>query len=54
MNYISAKEAAEFLGIARQTLYNNLALYPHLKRRGKLLFLKSDLIHYEKTRPLQA
>lgn len=44
--YITAKEAAEFMGIKQQTLYQNIEQVPHIKRHGKLHFVKADLVAY--------
>lgn len=44
--YLSAKEAADFLGIAKQTLYQNKKRVPHVKKHGKLLFTRESLISY--------
>ena len=39
-------EAAEFLGIAEQTIYQNIKKVPHRKRFGRLYFFKSELLAY--------
>ena len=44
--YLTATDAAKFLGIAKQTLYQNIERVPHTKRFGKLYFLESDLTAY--------
>ncbi|WP_428657691.1 helix-turn-helix domain-containing protein [Runella sp.] len=44
--YLSAKEAAEFMGIKLQTLYQNIERVPHVKKHGKLLFTRDGLISY--------
>lgn len=44
--YLTAKEAANFLGIAIQTLYQNIDRLPYIKKHGKLFFLESELIAY--------
>ncbi|AYQ35808.1 helix-turn-helix domain-containing protein [Runella sp. SP2] len=44
--YLSAKEAADFLGIKQQTLYQNIKRIPHVKKHGKLLFTREGLISY--------
>lgn len=44
--YLSAKEAAEFIGIKLQTLYQNRDRIPHVKKHGKLLFTRDGLIAY--------
>lgn len=44
--YLTAKEAAEFMGIKQQTLYQNIEQVPHIKKHGKLHFVKADLVTY--------
>ena len=44
--YLTASDAAKFLGIAKQTLYQSISKVPHTKRFGKLYFLESDLTAY--------
>lgn len=44
--YLSAKQAADFMGIKLQTLYQNIDRIPHLKKHGKLLFTRDGLIAY--------
>lgn len=44
--YLSAKEAAEFMGIRLQTLYQNIGRVPHVKKHGKLLFTRDGLVKY--------
>lgn len=44
--YLSAKEAADFMGIKLQTLYQNIDRVPHVKKHGKLLFTREGLIGY--------
>ena len=44
--YLTAKEAAEFMGIKQQTLYQNTEKIPHVKKHGKLHFVKADLVVY--------
>lgn len=44
--YLSAKEAADFMGIKLQTLYQNIDRIPHVKKHGKLLFTRDGLIAY--------
>ena len=46
--HLTAAEAAKYLGIAKQTLYQNIEKVPHTKRFGKLYFLQSDLENYLK------
>lgn len=42
------KEAADFMGCAEQTIYQNIKKIPHKKRFGKLYFFKSELLAYLK------
>lgn len=44
--YLSAKEAAQFMGISLQTLYQNVSRVPHGKKFGKLAFTREGLISY--------
>ncbi|MCA0229828.1 MAG: helix-turn-helix domain-containing protein [Bacteroidetes bacterium] len=44
--YLTAKEAAEFLGIKQQTLYQNIEKIPSIKKHGKLFFVEAELIAY--------
>ncbi|TAH07211.1 MAG: DNA-binding protein [Runella slithyformis] len=44
--YLTAKEAAAFMGIAIQTLYQSIDGIPHIKKHGKLLFVEAELIAY--------
>ncbi|MFN8347409.1 MAG: helix-turn-helix domain-containing protein [Spirosomataceae bacterium] len=44
--YLTAKEAAAFLGIKLQTLYQNIEKLPSIKKHGKLFFVESELIAY--------
>ena len=46
--HLTAAEAAKYLSIAKQTLYQNIEKVPHTKRFGKLYFLQSDLEDYLK------
>ena len=49
--YLNAAEAAGFMGIKLQTLYQNIEKVPHVKQFGKLAFLEVDLVaHMEKGR----
>ncbi|MBD2704953.1 helix-turn-helix domain-containing protein [Spirosoma sp. BT702] len=43
---MSLTEAAEFLGIAEQTIYQNIRKVPHRKRFGRLYFFKAELLAY--------
>lgn len=44
--FLSLKDAAQFLGVAPQTMYQNIKKLPHMKRFGKLTFKRSELIAY--------
>lgn len=44
--YLTAKEAADFMGIKLQTLYQNIDRVPHAKKHGKLMFTREGLISY--------
>lgn len=48
---MSIKEAAKFLSISTQTIYQNISKIPHRKRFGKLYFFRDELMSYleEKT-----
>ncbi|MFD2937253.1 helix-turn-helix domain-containing protein [Spirosoma flavum] len=43
---LTIKQAAEFLNVSRQTIYQNIAKIPHRKRHGRLYFFKSELLDY--------
>ena len=43
---LNLSEAAEYLGVAEQTIYQNIKKIPHSKRFGKLYFLRSELEQY--------
>ena len=45
---ITLKQAADFLGIAPQTVYQQIKKIPHNKRFGKLYFFESELLEYLK------
>ena len=45
-DFLILKDAAEFLGVANQTMYQNVRRIPHYKRFGKLYFKRSDLMKY--------
>ena len=47
--YMSAAEAAAFMGIKLQTLYQNIDKVPHVKKFGKLAFVESDLVAHMET-----
>ena len=40
---LTVKEAADFLGIAKQTVYQNIKKIPSRKKHGRHYFLKSEL-----------
>ena len=44
--YLTVDEAAKFLKVARQTIYQNVKRLPHIKRFGKLYFKVSELVAY--------
>ena len=43
---LSVKQAADYLGIAQQTVYQRIKAIPHKKRFGRLYFYPSDLRAY--------
>ena len=43
---LNVGQAAEYLGIAKQTLYQNIARIPSRKRFGRLFFFRSELTEY--------
>lgn len=43
---LNAEQAADFLGIAPQTVYQNIKRIPHRKRFGKLYFFRGELLAY--------
>lgn len=45
-NYISASEAADYLGMSKRTLYNRIDEIPHTKFGRVLKFQKSKLKEY--------
>ena len=45
-NYISASEAADYLGMSKRTLYNRIDDIPHTKFGRVLKFQKSKLKEY--------
>ncbi|GAB2524802.1 helix-turn-helix domain-containing protein [Spirosoma aerophilum] len=45
---VGVNEAADFLGISRQTVYQNIDKIPHKKRFGRLYFFVSELADYVK------
>jgi hypothetical protein len=44
--FLDVAQAAEFLHVKKQTIYQNIEKIPHLKKHGKLLFVESDLRDY--------
>ena len=47
-NTLDAQEAAIYIGVTPQTLYNHLDRYPHYKgRNGRNYFLKRELDEYK-------
>ena len=44
--HLTIKQAAEFLEVSQQTIYQNIKKIPHAKRFGKLYFLRSELEEY--------
>ena len=48
-HYLNAAEAAGFMGIKLQTLYQNIDKVPHVKKFGKLAFVESDLVAHMET-----
>lgn len=43
---LSLSEAAEFLGISDQTIYQNIKKLPHRKKFGRLYFFTFELLAY--------
>lgn len=43
---LNVEQAADFLGVAPQTVYQNIKRIPHRKRFGKLYFFRSELIAF--------
>ncbi|MCC5612898.1 helix-turn-helix domain-containing protein [Nostoc sp. CHAB 5834] len=43
---LSVTDAANFLGISKQTVYQNIGKIPHTKRFGRLYFYPADLRAY--------
>lgn len=46
VRYLSLPEAAEFLGVAQQTIYQNKGTIPHFKKFGRLYFKEKELIDF--------
>jgi predicted DNA-binding transcriptional regulator AlpA len=47
--FLNVKQASAFLGIAPQTIYQNIRNIPHFKRFGKLFFKRAELVEYLET-----
>ncbi len=43
---LSLSEAADFLGVAEQTIYQNIKKLPHRKRFGRLYFFTAELLDF--------
>jgi hypothetical protein len=43
---LNVESAADFLGISKQTIYQNIDKIPHKKRFGRLYFFKEELLDY--------
>ncbi len=43
---LNIKEAAKILGIAQQTIYQNIERIPHRKKHGRLFFFENELLEY--------
>lgn len=43
---LTVQQAADFLNVSRQTVYQNIAKIPHRKRHGRLYFFKAELAEY--------
>lgn len=43
---LGVQQAASFLNVSRQTVYQNIAKIPHRKRHGRLYFFKTELAAY--------
>lgn len=43
---LTVAEAAEFLGISKQTVYQNIRKIPNRKKHGRLLFYRTELAEY--------
>lgn len=43
---LTIQQAADFLNVSRQTIYQNIAKIPHRKRHGRLYFFKTELAEY--------
>lgn len=43
---LTIQQAADFLNVSRQTIYQNIAKIPHRKRHGRLYFFRTELAEY--------
>lgn len=43
---LTLEQAANFLNISKQTVYQNIARIPHKKRHGRLYFFQTELSEY--------
>lgn len=43
---LNIRQAAEYLGVAVQTIYNNIDSIPHTKKRNRLVFTQESLQEY--------
>ncbi|WP_420146950.1 helix-turn-helix domain-containing protein [Spirosoma sp.] len=43
---LTIQQAADFLKVSRQTIYQNITKIPHRKRHGRLYFFKAELADY--------
>lgn len=43
---LTVVEASKFLGVSKQTVYQNITRIPHKKRFGRLYFFRSQLTEY--------
>jgi excisionase family DNA binding protein len=43
---LTIQQAAEFLNVSQQTIYQNIARIPHRKRHRRLYFFKPELSEY--------
>lgn len=43
---LNVAQAADFLNVSKQTIYQNINQIPHRKRHGKLYFFRNELTEY--------
>lgn len=43
---LDVAQAADFLNVSKQTIYQNISRIPHRKRHGKLYFFRPELTDY--------